>query len=143
MRRYSALMAAVVLLMAVSYAQNKKQKEPEGASNLKITVVKSTNGKPIRNATVVLHPVDKDGRQHSGGVNLKTDTDGETSFPGAPYGKLRIQVIARGFQTDGEDFDISQPEQEIVVKLKPPSDQFSIYGDNKEKGEPDKANPQK
>jgi uncharacterized GH25 family protein len=94
-------------------------------------VVKEDNGKPVRNASVVLHPVNKEGKQERGGYELKTDADGKTQFPAAPYGKLRVQVLVRGFQTYGEDFEVNQPEQEIVVKLKRPQSQYSIYGDEK------------
>ena len=128
MRKLPVLFVSLLLLVLASYAQ----KKDDSASNLKISVVKSTNSKPVKFAAVVLHPVDKDGRQDSGGVNLKTDMEGNTSFPGVPYGKLRIQVIAHGFQTYGEDFDINQQNQEIVIKLKPPAGQYSIYGDDKD-----------
>ena len=133
MRKFSVLIVSVILLLGMSFAQ-KKKKDDTNVSSLKFSVVKATNGKPVQFAAVVLHPVDKDGNQDSGGVNLKTDMDGNTSFPGVPYGKLRVQVIARGFQTYGEDFDINQPNQEIVIKLKPPASQYSIYGDDKDKG---------
>ncbi len=133
MRKYSVLIVSILLLLGMSLAQKKDKNDNGGASNLKLSVVKATNGKPIQFAAVVLHPVGKEGRQSSGGVNLKTDMEGKTSFPGVPYGKLRVQVIAHGFQTYGEDFDINQPTQEIVIKMKPPADQYSIYGDNKEK----------
>ncbi|MDT8070890.1 MAG: carboxypeptidase-like regulatory domain-containing protein [Terriglobia bacterium] len=131
MRKTSILIVAVLLLLGISFAQkNKKKKDESNASNLKFSVVKASNGKPVQFAAVILHPVDKDGNQESGGVNLKTDMEGKTSFPGVPYGKLRVQVIARGFQTYGQDFDISQPSQEIVIKLDPPAHQYSIYGDD-------------
>jgi len=97
------------------------------ASNLSFLVVKSDNGKPVRNASVVLHPVGKDGKQAHSGFELKTDNDGRASFAGAPYGKLRVQVLIRGFQTFGEDYDINQPETEITIKLHRPKGQYSIY----------------
>jgi hypothetical protein len=137
MRKYSFLIVSMMLLLGVSFAQ-KKKKDEDSVSTLKLSVVKATNGKPVKFAAVVLHPVDKDGRQASGGVNLKTDMEGNTSFPGVPYGKLRVQVIAHGFQTYGEDFDINQPTQEIVIKMKPPSSQYSIYDDDKDKGDKNK-----
>lgn len=121
------LMLLVVLLVASAFAQ---KPEPQSA-DLNFTVVKDTNGKPVRNASVVLHPLGKDGKQGTAGVNLKTDQEGKTNFRGIPYGKLRVQVIARGFQTFGEDYDISQTEHNIVIKLKPPADQYSIYEDKK------------
>lgn len=96
-------------------------------ATVKVRVVKEENGKPVANAHVVLHPVDKKGRQERGGVELKTNQDGECSYPGVPYGRLRIQVIARGRQTYGEDYIINQPEHELVIKLKPPQDQLTIY----------------
>jgi hypothetical protein len=138
MRKYSVLIVSVLLLLGVSFAQKKNKDDNSGSSNLKLSVVKATNGKPVQFAAVVLHPVDKDGRQSSGGVNLKTDMAGNTSFPGVPYGKLRVQVIAHGFQTYGEDFDINQPAQEIIIKMKPPTSQYSIYGDDKDKGDQNK-----
>lgn len=135
MRKCSVPILAVLLFLGVSFAQKKDKDDNSGVSNLKLSIVKATNGKPVQFAAVVLHPVDKDGRQSSGGVNLKTDMEGNTSFPGVPYGKLRVQVIARGFQTYGEDFDINQPNQEIVIKMKPPASQYSIYGGDKDKGD--------
>ena len=96
-------------------------------STLKFVVLKAHNGKPVRNASVVLHTVDKKGKQSKGGFQLKTDGEGKATFDGAPYGRLRVQVLTPGFQTFGEDFDIDQPEQEFVIKLKKPQDQVTIY----------------
>lgn len=124
--RKAAWMAFIVLFALMAAAQ-------DNSSNLKFTVLKADNGKPVRNASVVLHPVEKDGRQGKGGFELKTDSDGHTRFDGAPYGKLRVQVLARGFQTYGQDFDIEQPEHDFVIKLKRPQAQYSIYGDDKDK----------
>src|SRR5215470_10439634 len=50
--------------------------------NLQFVVVRDYNGKPIRNAAVVLHPVNGKGKQSRGGMELKTDTEGKTSFNG-------------------------------------------------------------
>jgi hypothetical protein len=38
-----------------------------------------------------------------------------------------VQVIAPGFQTFGQDYTINQPEQEVVIRLKRPQGQYSIY----------------
>ena len=127
MKRVILAFLAMSLFAVLSFGQS---------SNVKISVIKDTNGKPIRNASVILHPVNKDGKQEKGGMSLKTDADGNTGFDAAPYGKLRIQVIAHGFQTYGNDFEISQLQEEIVIKMKPPADQFSIYGDTKDKTPP-------
>jgi 5-hydroxyisourate hydrolase-like protein (transthyretin family) len=125
MKKKLALACLAALLLALGAAAD------DNTSNLKFVVLKEDNGKPVRNASVVLHPVNKEGRQEKGGFELKTDADGKAQFPGAPYGKLRVQVLVRGFQTYGEDFDVNQPEQEIVVKLKRPQQQYSIYPEEK------------
>lgn len=125
MRRTILLISAMaLLLMSAGMADDKKI---SGSADLSFVVIKETNGKPVRNASVILHTLNEDGKQRSGGINLKTDSDGKTEFRGVPFGKLRIQVIARGFQTYGEDYEISQPAQEIKIKLHPPKDQYTIY----------------
>src|SRR5689334_863765 len=124
----AALLVMVLLLSGLAAAADK-------TAELKFTILKDENGKPVRNASVVLHPVDKDGKQGKGGFELKTDAEGQTSFSAAPYGKIRVQVLARGYQTYGQDFEVTQPQQEIVVKLKRPQGQYSIYGDAKKADE--------
>jgi hypothetical protein len=117
-------------------------KQPSALLNF--LVVKDYNGKPVRNASVVLHPVDEKGRQTRGGYELKADAEGKASFDGAPYGKLRIQVLAPGFQTFGEDYDINQPTVEITVRMKRPQGQYSIYDDHSgEKKEDPQPPPEK
>ena len=37
-------------------------------------------------------------------MELKTDAEGKANFDGIPYGVLRVQVLAHGFQTFGEDY---------------------------------------
>jgi Carboxypeptidase regulatory-like domain len=119
------LVAAVVIC---AWALPAAAQDDDGpTSSLHFVVVRDYNGKPVRNAAVVMHPVNSKGKQARGGLELKTDVDGKTEFDGVPYGPLRVQVLATGFQTFGEDYDISKPEMEIVVKLKRPQGQYSIY----------------
>ena len=99
----------------------------KASANLKFVVLKEQNGKPVRNASVVLHPVDKHGWQSKGGMELKTDDEGKTGIEGIPYGKMRVQVLAPHFRTFGQDYDINQPEMELTIKLQPPQDQYTIY----------------
>src|SRR4051794_2771263 len=115
------LLAVCVALAATAQAGDKKY------SNLHFSVVRAGKRMPVRNASVVIHPVNKDGEQEKGGLELKTDADGKTEIEGIRYGKLRVQVIAKGFQTYGEDFEISEPEKELVIELKRPQDQITIY----------------
>jgi hypothetical protein len=118
-------------------AQHDDDEEPVAALNF--LILKEDNGKPVRSAAVILHPVDTHGKQSRGGLELKTDSEGKTSFDDVPYGKLRVQVLASGFQTYGEDYAINQAKVDIVVKLKRPQGQYSIYdssGDKKDDKSP-------
>jgi hypothetical protein len=120
-RTYIAI-ALLVGLLVPGLAAKKKE-----YSHLKFMVQRSESGKPVRNASIILHPLDKKGKQERGGLQLKTDAEGRTAVDGIPYGKLRIQVISSGFQTFGEDFEIDQPVEDIVIKLDRPKEQHSIY----------------
>lgn len=127
-------LVGVVVLLAMlvttlpGFAQKDKDDEP--TSWVYFTVIKDDTGKPVRNAAVVLHPVNEKGRQQRGGLELKTSSEGKAEFDGVPFGMLRVQVLARGFQTYGEDFDVQGPKTEITIKLKRPQGQFSIYDDH-------------
>ncbi|HZQ25598.1 MAG TPA: carboxypeptidase-like regulatory domain-containing protein [Terriglobales bacterium] len=115
----------------------------DDTANLKFLVVKDYNGKPIRNASVVLHPVDPKGNQERGGYEVKTDVDGKTGFDGVPYGKLRIQVLATGYQTFGDDYNIDQPDMQITIRMKRPQGQYSIYSDQQNTKKDDKKDDKK
>ena len=128
--------AAVVACFVASaaLAQQKPEQKPEQKSShhsasatLQFTVVNEGSSKPVKNAEVILHPLDKEGRQKAEGLELKTHDDGKAEVDGVPFGKIRIQVIARGFRTYGEDYVIDQTTQGITIKLQKPTDQYSIY----------------
>ena len=127
MKTYSRMVIISVLLFVGALPSLAKKKQEEPLATLNFVVLKDENGKPVRNAAVVMHPVDDEGQQERGGIELKTDPEGKTSYDGVPYGKLRVQVLAPGFQTYGDDFTIGQPSVDITIKLKRPAKQYSIY----------------
>jgi hypothetical protein len=137
-RRVSVLLAVV---LSVGYLSAQDDEGP--IASLRFLVVRDSNGKPVKNAAVVLHPVNRKGKQARGGMELKTDPDGRTGFDGIPYGPLRVQVLAQGFQTFGEDYDINQPDMEIRIKLKRPAGQYSIYENHPEEKKDDKRDDKK
>lgn len=120
----------LVMLGSAGVAFGQKDPDTEPTSWIYFTVVKDENGKPVRNAAVILHAVDVKGRQQRGDMELKTSPEGKTDFDGIPYGMLRVQIIASGFQTFGQDYDINKGKTEITIKLKRPQTQFSIYDDH-------------
>jgi hypothetical protein len=129
MKRLPVVLITVLLVFAAVGVMSEDK-----SSDLRFVVIRDYNGKPVRNASVILHPIDKEGKQR-GGYQLKTDPEGKTGFEGVPYGTLRIQVLAQGFQTYGQDFEINQPAQEITIKLKRPGGQYSIYDDKNQGGQ--------
>ncbi len=134
-RAWLTIAVVVGLLASPSFA--KKRIKPEGpTATLNFVVLRDENGKPVRNAAVVLHPVNNDDKQEKGGLELKSDAEGKCSIDGIPYGKLRVQVLAPGFQTYGSDYDVGQESVEITLKLKRPSGQYSIYVDHPEEKKP-------
>jgi hypothetical protein len=134
-------LAAALVLLTIAVAAKDKKNSPETLANLHFTVLKGDSLKPVRNASVILHPVGKNG-QSNAGYQLKTDSDGKTESQGVPYGTLRVQVIAPGFQTFGEDYDVNQPEMNIDIRLKRPTEQFTIYDGGGKNGRRDDGSPQ-
>jgi hypothetical protein len=122
------LIYALVILSLLRIPAASAQSKPSGqVSSVKLVVLKDDNGKPVRNAAVILHPVKQNGKQAKGGVELKTDAEGKAESDGVPFGLLRVQVIAPGFQTFGDDYSIDQAEQVVTIRLKRPTDQYTIY----------------
>src|SRR5438128_2304555 len=117
MKKIAFSLVTMILLTGLSLGQ-------DDMAVLNFVVVRDYNGKPVRNASVVMHPVEKNGKQSKGGLQIKTDADGKASFDGVPFGKLRVQVLATGFQTFGDDYSIDKPTVEITVKMKRPQGQY-------------------
>lgn len=140
MNRQILTVCLLVSLLLVPAWAEKKPAIP--LSTVNFIVVRDENAKPIRNAAVVLHPVEDNGKQERGGIELKTDPDGKANYDGVPYGKMRIQVLAPGFQTFGNDYDIARPMMEITIKLKRPEKQYSIYEDHSGDKQPKDQKPQ-
>jgi Carboxypeptidase regulatory-like domain len=131
MKRNLSLAAVVMALLGITMIGLAWAQDSGAMSSLHFVVVRDSDGKPVRNAEVVLHPVKAKGKQADGEMELKTDADGKASIDGIPYGSLRVQVLAPHFQTFGEDYEINKPELEITVKMKHPGGQYSVYGDDK------------
>ncbi|MGA7293979.1 MAG: carboxypeptidase-like regulatory domain-containing protein [Terriglobales bacterium] len=127
MRKNFAIALAVIVLGFGLGAVARAQDDQGPMSSVGFVVLRDTDGKPVRNAQVVLHPLKSKGKETNPEMELKTDGDGKASIDGIPYGPLRVQVLAPHFQTFGQDYEIDKPRLEITVKLKHPGGQYSIY----------------
>jgi 5-hydroxyisourate hydrolase-like protein (transthyretin family) len=122
----TAVALGVAALAAHAQDRGRKYKPPPPTCKITVTVVKSSNGKPVENASVVFHPL-KDGKDE-GNMELRTNEDGKVSIDVIPVGDgLRLQVLATGYQTFGSDYQLSGDSKDIEVKLKRPQQQYSIY----------------
>jgi hypothetical protein len=95
-------------------------------------IVKTQSGKPIDRASVVIrfvegHSVIKLGKSIRTTFEMRTNQDGEVKMPEIPQGKIRIQIIAKGYQTYGEIHDVTEPEKALEIKLNPPQQQYSAH----------------
>jgi hypothetical protein len=115
--------------------RGRKYKAPAPTARVEVTILRDFNGKPIENAAVVFHPMAGDKDQ--GNMELKTNEDGKAIIDVLPLGDtVRLQVIAKGYQTYGEDYKIDRPSLAIEVKMKRPGAQYSIYEAHDNSGAP-------
>ena len=126
----TALVAASSLLAQDSpKSRGRKYKPPPETSKITVQVTKKSNGKPIMNAAVIFNPF-KDGKD-IGNLEVKTDPDGKATIDIIPTGSLvRVQVIANGFATYAEDYQVDEPTREIAIAMLRPQEQVSSYTDN-------------
>jgi 5-hydroxyisourate hydrolase-like protein (transthyretin family) len=107
-------------------SRGRKFKVPPVTGRIEVTILKDVNGKPIENAAVIFHPME--GEKDKGNMELKTNEDGKTTIDVLPIGgTVRMQVIAKGFQTFGDDYKVDKPEMTIEIRMKRPGEQYSIY----------------
>jgi Carboxypeptidase regulatory-like domain len=95
-------------------------------------VVKTQSGRPVERASVVVrfvegHSVVKLGKAIRTTYELRTNQEGEVLVPSIPQGKIRIQIIAKGYQTFGQIFDVSEEEKKIEIALNPPQQQYTAH----------------
>ncbi|HEY3442186.1 MAG TPA: carboxypeptidase-like regulatory domain-containing protein [Paludibaculum sp.] len=94
--------------------------------------VKTYSDKPIDRASVIVKFVEgrdyiKLGKKIQTSWQLKTNQEGLAKIPAVPQGKIQVQVIAKGYQTFGQVFEVNEAERTIEVKLNAPQPQVSAH----------------
>lgn len=100
-------------------------------TRLKIEV-QTLAGKPIDRASVVVKFIEgrsivKLGKKIQTQWEVRTNQEGFAKVPPLPEGKVRVQVIAKGYQTFGQTFEVSGPEKTLTIKLNPPQPPYSAH----------------
>jgi hypothetical protein len=99
----------------------------------KVNVLVTTmGGKPLENADVVVkfvsgRSVVKLGKKIRTTWEMRTNQEGIAKVPEIPRGTIRIQVIAKGYQTFGQTFDVDEDEKTIPVKMNSPQEQYTAH----------------
>jgi hypothetical protein len=134
----TGLFAAVFLVFfavsagAQSEQHGRKYKPMPPTAHIVVTVQKGFNGKPLTNAAVIFHAT-RDGKE-DGNLEVKTDVDGKATIDVIEIGShLTVQVIANGFATYAQDFDITTESKEMLVKMQRPRAQISNYQENEDR----------
>jgi hypothetical protein len=137
--------AGLVFLSAGLCAQDntrwtRKYKTPPQSSHIEVTILKADSGKPIENAAVIFHPIEGD--RDKGALELKSDEDGKAIIDVIPIGDtVRLQVIASGFQTYGQDYKVDKDALTVEVRMKRPGQQYSLYKDKGAKSDSGSGKP--
>lgn len=119
------LALSVNLLPSVLRAQSgdKPAKEKqEGTTKLRIEVTAGEEANPVEGASVYVRFTEarklvKDKKVEQ---NWKTNKDGVIKVPEVQRGKVLIQVIAQGWKTFGQWYDLDQDEQTVKIRLQKP-----------------------
>jgi len=99
-------------------------------TKLKI-VVTTRSGRPIDRADVIVRfggrSIAKLGKMVRTTWEMRSSQEGVAEIPDMPKGQIRIQVIAKGYQTFGDTFEVKEDERTIEIKLNPPQKQYSSH----------------
>jgi len=121
-----------ILLVAVLGVFASMASLVHAAEQTKISVVvKTQSGRPVDRASVIIRCVDRKlaklGKHDCPAYELRTNEQGKAVMPPIPQGKIRIQVIAKGYQTYGKDYEINEDEKTLEVTVNPPQQQYSAH----------------
>jgi 5-hydroxyisourate hydrolase-like protein (transthyretin family) len=102
-----------------------------GMTKLNVHVT-SQGGKPIDHADVVVkfvsgHSAILLGKAIRTSWEMRTNQEGIAKVPEVPQGTILIQVIATGYQTFGQTFEVNELEKTLDVKLNSPQEQYSAH----------------
>jgi hypothetical protein len=101
-------------------------------TTLSIEVKSSETGKPVERASIVVRFISgrdklKLGKKIRTTWETRTNEGGVAQIPPIPQGKILVQVIAKGYQTFGQTFDVDEEEKTIEIKVNPPQPQYTAH----------------
>jgi hypothetical protein len=99
-----------------------KADSASGSVHLTIIVTSAEDKKPVDSASVYVKYVQGRllGKDKKIEMNLKTNLSGVVHVPEIPRGRFLVQIIAPGWKTFGEYYEVDQAEQTINIELARP-----------------------
>ena len=104
-----------------------------GADMTTLTIsVKSPGGRPVEGASVIVkfvkgHSVTKLGKKIRKEWELRTNQEGLVKIPPIPQGTILVQIIAKNYQTFGQNFDVDEEQKTLDITLNAPQPQYSAH----------------
>ena len=129
MRRTSIIVAALLLVATQLAGQNAAEQKDDANTRLTLQVLNETNKQPVVGAHVVVRFTEERLLRRDKRVSweAKTNRKGEVVLSDLPTGNVKVQVIAKGFQTYGDQHDLEKPREKVTILLQPPKGQVSAY----------------
>jgi hypothetical protein len=129
MKNILVLLSSLALLFPLAVRGQDKSPDSKGKADstsnsvrLTIVVTSAEDKKPVDSASVYVKYVQGRllGKDKKIEMNLKTNLSGVVHVPEIPRGKFLVQVIAPGWKTFGEYYEVDQAEQTINIELARP-----------------------
>ena len=127
MRHPIFIVAALLVLATTLSAAWAAEKEER--TRLTLKVLAESNSQSVADAHVVVRfvvekPLRRDKRTS---WEAKTNRKGVVVLDDIPYGAVKVQIIAKGFQTYGEQHDLRKADEQLTIRLQPPQKAVSSY----------------
>jgi hypothetical protein len=130
MKNILVILSSLALFFALAVRGQDKTPDSKGKSDsasnsvhLTIVVTNGEDKKPVDSASVYVKFIHARtlGKDKKIEMNLKSNLSGVCHVPEIPGGRILIQVIAPGWKTFGEYYEVDQAEQTINIELvRPP-----------------------
>lgn len=122
--------AVLALLAALLPTARLARAGDDDYARLILQVLTDETKKPVASAHVVVNFVSGKTlfiKKRQARWEAQTNKKGEIIMDDLPRGRVKVQVIARGYQTFGDEYDLSKAEETLTILMKPPAKQVSAY----------------
>jgi len=129
MRRAVIIVAALLLVATRLGGQNAGEQEKDENTRLTLQVLSESKKEPVADAHVIVRFTEERMLRRDKRVSweAKTNRKGFVVLSDVPTGTIKVQIIAKGYQTYGDQHELENQEEEVTILLQPPKGQVSAY----------------